>query len=105
VSPSSKFPSAPLRLTQKAGGARESRKCIQFGSDKVFPAKDGIGSKLLSVVYAGAFATKVIKAIAGRAEGDQQGTALLNERHWSDECLVRSQTDGLPIDQTFRIAE
>ena len=58
VSPSSKLPSAPLRLTQKAGGARESRKFIQFDSDKVFPAKDGIGSKLLSMVYAGAFATK-----------------------------------------------
>ena len=59
------------------------------------------------MVYAGAFATKVIKAIAGRTEGDRQGTALLSERHWSgsDKCLVRSQTDGLLIDQTFRIAE
>ena len=39
------FHPPPLCLTQNAGGARESRKCIQFGSDKVFLAKDGIGSK------------------------------------------------------------
>ena len=70
----------------------------------VFQAKDG-RSTLLSMVYAGAFATKVIKAIAGHTEGDRQGTGLLSERHWSDECLVRSQSDRLLVDQTFLIAE
>jgi len=54
---------SPLRLIQDN---RSHSRNIQFGGDKVLKVKDGTGSAMLSMAYAGAeFATKVIQALAG----------------------------------------